>query len=67
MTYTLEARTYVNADRSKVVPEESSHAAFLLGGPGDEIPDEQAKALGLVKSSSKGDDEPHPKAAKPKG
>lgn len=44
----LEAKTYVNSDSTKVVPEGSPAAAFLLGLAGDEISDETAKRLGLV-------------------
>lgn len=45
--HTLTERTYVNRDSTKVVPEGSPQAAFLLGLAGDEISDETAKRLGL--------------------
>lgn len=56
----LTERTYVNADGTKVVPESSPEAAFLLGGEGDEIDDERAKALGIGKSKTA--DKPEAKA-----
>lgn len=40
---------YVNKDRTKVVPEDSPEAAFVLVGPGGQIPDEDAERLGLSK------------------
>lgn len=45
--HVLAARTYVNRDSTKVVPEGSPEAAFLLGLAGDEISDETAARLGL--------------------
>lgn len=45
--HTLKERTYVNRDSTKVVPEGSTDAAYLLGIAGDEISDETAKRLGL--------------------
>lgn len=47
---TLKARTYVNRDSSKVVPEGSVEAAWLLGNAGDEISEETAARLGLAGS-----------------
>lgn len=47
-TVALTERLYLTADKNKVVREGSEHARFLLGGPGDEIPVEQAIALGMV-------------------
>lgn len=52
--HTLKARTYVNADSTKVVPEGSTEAAYLLGGEGDEISDETAARLGLTAADSAG-------------
>lgn len=46
--FMLTGRTYVNRDSTKVVPEGSVDAAWLLGLAGDEISDETAKRLGLV-------------------
>lgn len=48
----LTERTYVNADSTKVVPEGSVEAAFLLGIAGDEISTETAARLGLTATSS---------------
>lgn len=45
--HTLSERTYVNRDSTKIVPEGSPDAAYLLGTAGDEISDETAKRLGL--------------------
>ncbi len=42
-------RLYVNMDRSKVVPQDSPDAAFVLVGAGCEIPMAEAERLGLVK------------------
>ena len=48
---------YVNADRSKVVPEDSEEAAFVLVGPGGQIPDDEAERLGLTKRKARTADE----------
>lgn len=56
-------RLYVNADKSKIVPEDSEEAAFLLVGAGGELTHEQAKQYGLKKRDFAGesdDDEPEP-------
>lgn len=45
--FRLTERTYVNATSTKVVPEGSTEAAFLLGIEGDEISEETAARLGL--------------------
>lgn len=45
--HTLKAKTFVNADSTKVVPEGHVDAAYLLGLAGDEISDETATRLGL--------------------
>ena len=45
--FTLTKRTYVTADRSRVVGENSPDAAFLLGGEGAVIDDDTANHLGL--------------------
>lgn len=52
MTHVLTGRTYVNADRSKVVEEGAVDAAYLLGDKGDEVTDEVASSLGLGGSNS---------------
>lgn len=51
-TYTAEERLYLSAD-GKVVKAGDPSAASLLAGVGDEIPMEQAEALGLVKAAAK--------------
>lgn len=48
MTYTAEERLYVNADRTRVVPEDSPEAHFLLVAEGGELPDDEAERLGLT-------------------
>lgn len=48
----LAARTYVNADSTKIVEEGHPDAAFLLGNEDDEISVETAARLGLVGSES---------------
>lgn len=53
MSHILTERTYVNAEGTKVVPEDSPDAALLLGTPGDEIDDAQAEKLGLAKAAKK--------------
>lgn len=50
--HTLAARTYVNADSTKVVAEGDADAAYLLGNEGDEISDEVATRLGLSSAAS---------------
>ena len=50
--FMLTGRTYVNRDSTKVVPEGSVDAAWLLGLAGDEISDETAKRLGLVAAAA---------------
>lgn len=60
--HVLSERLYLNADRTKVVSEESGDAAFLLGGPGDEIPEDQAEELGLLKKKAKPKDKARSKA-----
>lgn len=71
---------YVNADKSKVVPEDSPEAAFVLVGENGEVPDAEAKKYGLGEyakgykapepmegqpvPSTAADPEPEPKAGK---
>lgn len=38
----------LNADKSKVVNCNSAEAAFLLVGPGGQLPDDEAKKYGLA-------------------
>lgn len=55
MAYTADRNIYLNADRSKVVEEDSPDAAFLLVAEGSELSDEEAAEYGL-KSSRKAED-----------
>lgn len=45
--YRSDTRLYVNKDKSKLVPENSPEAAFVLCGEGGEIPLEVAAKYGL--------------------
>lgn len=72
MPFRSDKRLYVNADKSKVVEEDSPEAAFLLVGEGGTVSDEDAKKYGLkapqrtevteVESESKQEPEPENKA-----
>lgn len=55
MPYTADRRLYHNADRSRIVEEGDPDAAYLLVAEGAELPDAEAKRLGLdaVKAKSK--------------
>jgi hypothetical protein len=46
--YRSKERLYVNRDRSKVVPESSPEAAFVLCGENGEIPMVEAERYGLT-------------------
>lgn len=48
MPFIADRRLYLTADRSEVVEEGDSRAAFLLAGVGGRVPDAEAKRLGLV-------------------
>jgi hypothetical protein len=48
MNHVLIGRTYVDADRSAIVSEDSPQAAFLLGVAGDEVDETTASRLGLT-------------------
>lgn len=48
--YRADRRLYLTADKSRVVEESSSEAAFLLVGAGGNIPLELAQRYGLVDS-----------------
>ena len=65
MPFKSDKRLYVNADRSKIVEEDSPEAAYLLVGAGGQVSDEDAKKYGLKASRSaenkKADDEPESK------
>jgi hypothetical protein len=43
-----EKRLYLTRDRSRVVEEGAADAAFLLAAQGAEIPDAEARRLGLM-------------------
>lgn len=51
MAYTSDKRLHVNADRSKIVPENSEDAAYLLVAEGGELSDEEAAKYGLGKKN----------------
>lgn len=52
-----QQRIYVNADRSKAVPEDSPEAAILLAAPGQVIAEEDVRRLGLDRIPSMAADE----------
>lgn len=58
----LDRKLWLTADREKVVEDGDPKAAFLLGNEGAEVPDDEAKRLGLT--GSKKAAEPANKAAK---
>jgi hypothetical protein len=61
MPYKSDKRLYLNADRSKVVDEESADAAYLLVNAGGELTDAQAKQYGLsTKAKAAADDAAEP-------
>jgi hypothetical protein len=43
-----KARLFLNADKTKLVRENTEEAAFLYASPGDEIPESAAEMFGLV-------------------
>lgn len=43
----LDRRLWLTADREEVVEDGDPKAAFLLGNEGTEVPDEEAKRLGV--------------------
>lgn len=47
--YTLTEKLWLNSDQTKIVPEGSPEAAWLLGPAGYIISDARAKALGLLR------------------
>lgn len=47
-SHVLTERTWLNRSRTRVVPAGSPQAAYLLGVAGDEIPEADAKRLGLL-------------------
>jgi hypothetical protein len=59
---TLRERTYVNADRTRIVAEDSPDAAYLLGGEGDEVSDEDAKRYGIKAPKSEPEEGEAPKS-----
>ncbi len=54
--FTLQADAFIDGQMAKVVPAGSQEAAFLLGRKGQQIPEEQAIRLGLVKAAEKAED-----------
>lgn len=58
MAYISDKRIYVNADKSKVVPEDHPDVGHLLVGEGGEVSDEDVKKYGLKKSESKAEHAP---------
>jgi hypothetical protein len=76
VAYKAEKRLYVNADRSKVVEEDSGEAVFLLAAEGAELTDEEVKRYGLgapkravpraAEPEDKAEDAPATKAVQPK-
>jgi hypothetical protein len=59
----LDRRLWLTADREHVVEDGDPEAAFLLGGPGDEVDDDEAKRLGIKPRKSKQADRPEDKQA----
>jgi hypothetical protein len=47
MIYEGKEKLFLNADKDKLVKEDSPEAAFLFAAPGDEVDDDEAKRLGL--------------------
>lgn len=43
----LDRKLWLTADRDSVVEDGSPGAAFLLGAEGAEVPDDEAKRLGI--------------------
>lgn len=50
MAFVLDRPLYLTEDKKTVVEEGDPRARFVLGVAGSEIPDEQAKELGLLKA-----------------
>lgn len=46
--WTSDRRIYVDAMRTRVVPEDSPEAAYLLVGAGGQIPEDEARRYGLI-------------------
>ena len=59
--WTADRRLYHDADRERILEEGDPDARFLLVGEGDELPEEEAKRLGLLKVAPK----PADKARRP--
>jgi hypothetical protein len=53
MPFKADRRLYHNADKSKIVEEDDPEASFLAIGEGQEVPDAEAKRLGLDKIETK--------------
>lgn len=54
----LDRKLWLTADRGKVVEDGDPKAAFLLGVAGSDVPDDEAKRLGLTskKAAAKAED-----------
>jgi hypothetical protein len=51
-SYLVTERLFVNADKSKIVPEDSPEAAFLLATPGKRLSAQEAAKYGLKAKSA---------------
>lgn len=59
-----DRRLWWNADKSRVVEDGSQEAAFLACAPGDELNDDEARALGLKARGKPADKQADPSANK---
>ncbi|AEQ50758.1 helix-hairpin-helix domain-containing protein [Pelagibacterium halotolerans] len=59
-------RIYLNADKSRAVPEGHKDAAFLYAAIGDEIPDSAAEKYRLTDGRAKPEGKPAQKPEKPR-
>lgn len=48
----LDRKLWLTEDRAKVVEDGDPNAAFLLGNEGTEVPDDEAKRLGVKAKSA---------------
>jgi hypothetical protein len=58
----LTARTYLDKTRTRAVAEGTPEAAWLLGLAGEDIPDDQAEALGLKEAPTMIEPTPEPES-----
>lgn len=61
--WTSDRRIYVDATRTRVVPEDSPEAAYLLVGVGGQIPEDEARRYGLIGEKAT-EGPPHTKAVR---